>query len=369
MTQSAGRTQKNILVQFFPPPAFLTMPAVGIDISDKTIKFLELGRKQGAYTLTSFGDVDLADGAVLAGEIKDEAKLVAGLCEVAERVRPVFVRASLPEQKAYFFTTEVPARATHAQIIQTLEFELEEHVPLSPDKAVVDYDRLGQENQESENVSVGVTAYPRSTVEAYTEAFRKAGFSPLSFEIEAHAIERAVVPAGELGTFMVVDLGETRTGISIVSRGMLAFTSTLDNAGADITSIFKEELSLEKRDIAHAKNTIGLVGTKEHPNFGRRLADVVNKLGEEMKRHQVYWETHTKKEGGDTQPIEEVILCGGNANMKGLPGYLERMLGVPVRRGNVWENVFSLREHVPQIPYEVSLSYATAIGLALRGSN
>ena len=64
--------------------------------------------------------------------------------------------------------------------------------------------------------------------------------------------------------------------------------------------------------------------------------------------------------------INSIILCGGSSNLKGLPSYFSETLGVPCVRGNVWENVFSLKDTVPPIDRRHSLGYATAIGLGLK---
>lgn len=363
-----ARSHNSGIMQSFPPPAFLIMPAVGVDVSDKSIKFLQFERTRAGCKLSVFGDVDLKEGVVVDGEIKDSKLLIEALKVVKERSNANFARASLPEQKAYFFTTKIPADASHEQIMKILEFELEEHVPLSPGEAIVDYDRVIGDIEEKE-IGVGVTVYPRATVTKYTDAFIQAGLFPLSLEIEAHATERSIIPKGDLGTMMAIDLGETGTGLSIVSKGMLAFTSTLDMAGATLTKIFVEELSLAEGDVAHAKNTIGITINEEHAILTKKLLSVVDILVEEIKRHRVYWETHEGEGGTKNSLIDEVLLCGGNANIKGLPEYIEHALAIPTRRANVWQNAFSIEEVVPHMSYEVSLSYSTAVGLALRNDN
>ena len=111
------------------------------------------------------------------------------------------------------------------------------------------------------------------------------------------------------------------------------------------------------------------MGISDNSSFTKRITEAAEKLGEEIKRHYKYWEERESQDGSKKEAIERVILCGGNANVKGLPEHLERELGISVERANVWRNVFSLDEVVPSMPYEVSLSYATVVGLALRCVN
>jgi len=92
-----SNVQENLIMRFFPPPAFLTMPSVGVDISDRSIKFLEFERVKDTYKLGAFGDVSLEKDAVVGGEIKNEEGLIDGLKDIRGKVKPMFVRASLPE--------------------------------------------------------------------------------------------------------------------------------------------------------------------------------------------------------------------------------------------------------------------------------
>lgn len=350
--------------RFFPPPTFLTMPAAGIDVSDTSIKFVEFNHAGHVKELLHWGEECLPDGAVVGGEIRNGEAVTKALKALRERVATHFVRASLPEQEAYFFRTPVAKKATHQEIVSTLEFQLEQHVPLSPAQAIIEYERIPADVYKDE-VVVGVTVYPRVTVGAYSSAFTAAGLFPLSYELEAQAIIRSVLPRDEKETVLILDFGENSVGLSIVSHGALHFTSTLDIAGKDITQAIMSRFDLKKEEVAEVKNAIGLVSA-EHPKLAQQMQSCISKLSREVKRHVTFWNTRERNEMESDSDIEQVIICGGNANLNGLPEYLEGELDVPVARANVWINAFSFKEMIPEMQREISLSYATAIGLALR---
>jgi Tfp pilus assembly PilM family ATPase len=75
---------------------------------------------------------------------------------------------------------------------------------------------------------------------------------------------------------------------------------------------------------------------------------------------------HEKKDQlGGFPAIDTIYLCGGHSNLIGLDEYLSASLKLKVVQVNPWRNCFSLDKHIPQINKEVSMSYVTAIGLAL----
>ena len=62
------------------------------------------------------------------------------------------------------------------------------------------------------------------------------------------------------------------------------------------------------------------------------------------------------------------MLCGGGANLRGLPEFSTQALKVQVEVGNPWRNILSSdTKELPTISFQESLGYSTVLGLALRG--
>lgn len=349
----------------FPPPQLLSMPAVGLDISDSSLKFVAFEQGLGGVRLKRWGKRELPRGALTGGKIQDVNVLTKALIDFRAQHNFTFAHVSLPEQQAYFFQTEVPRDLKASRIRQVLEFKLESNVPLPPSDAIFDYDILTGARG-SEHVAVGVTVYPTDAVEKLTIALCQAGILPLSFEIEAQAIERAVIPTYDDSVHMVIDFGETRTGIAIVRDSMLVFTSTLEVRGRELTRAIMDDLKIDAEAAEVFKNESGIVRNSGNAGLSAHLMHTVTLLKEEIERHYVYWESRSHDEKNQKGALQSIILCGGNANLAGLPEYLTESLQLPVERANVWRNVFSFDEKVPEIDFAHSLSFATAIGLALR---
>src|SRR3989339_1013427 len=91
----------------FPAPEYLTMPAVGIDISDYAIKHVALGRRKGGIELQTYGKVDLPLDAIERGEIKDPETIVKLLARIKEDSHMEFAHLALPEEHAYLFQMTV----------------------------------------------------------------------------------------------------------------------------------------------------------------------------------------------------------------------------------------------------------------------
>ena len=351
----------------FPAPQFMSFPCVGVDISDTSLKYIQFEREHTHDThlsLTAWGDIDVPTGVVERGNVHDVEKLTAVLSEMKKKSGATYVNVSLPEEHAYLFETTLPLNTLTKDIRGLLEFRLEENVPLSPRDAYFDYAIVG-EDHENRMLRIAVSVYAQSTINSYYEACTKAELIPLAFEIEAQAIARATVPQTLEGTYMIVDFGKTRMGVGIVHHGTLMYTSTIEIAGTQMSADMRGILGdLAEDELTKIKNTKGLIRTKGNEAIADILAKYADAIVDELSIRMHYW--HTRDIDREAREIEKVIVCGGSANLLGLPEYLTDKLSVETERAQVWVNALSLEEEVPPITRRYSYGYATAIGLALR---
>lgn len=351
----------------FPPPRYITLPSVGVDISDTSLKYIQFEREHVHDTylaLTAWGDIDIPAGIVERGNVHDVAKLTAVLREMKARTKAQFVRVSLPEERAYLFETSIDRNISRKDIRGLLEFKLEENVPLSPRDAYFDYDVVGSDTANNAH-RIAVAVYARDTINNYYDACTAAELTPVSFEIEAQAIARASVDTHLSGTYMIVDFGKTRMGVGIVHRGALMYTSTIDISGQQMSIELRKVLGdLPESQLTEIKNTKGIVQTKDNEAVHAALSGITASIADELSVRIHYW--HTRDIDRGERQIKKVILCGGSANLLGLPEFLTTSLGVPTERAQVWQNAFSLNTFVPPITRKYSYGYATAIGLALK---
>ncbi len=353
----------NRFFNLFPPPRFLEMPAAGVDISDRSIRFAELKHGKGAFVLGRFGEKFIPPGIVVGGEIRKQEELRKILTDLRKELDFVYVRVSLPEQLGYSLKIKIP-KVARKDIYESIELQLQEYVPVSPEEAVFDYELVtcGRAAEEL-FYEVGLSVMPQKIIQSYVSLFEYTGLIPLSFEFEAHAIARSLVRDGDCGTFLLLDIGATRTGLAIVSSGVITFTSTINVGGYSLTESVAKALSISFKEAERRKEERGLLDGKEDILYQVLLARL-SVLRDEISKHYTYARTHENiiGKGG---AVERIIICGGEANVPGLPNYLATTLETEIEIANPWVNINSLIEYVPEIPSNHALRYATALGLAL----
>jgi len=226
---------KKWCIDAFPPPRFVMMPSVALDISPNSIKYLSGTHAAVGYIPQTFREVFLPENTIVNGVVQDYDAFVSALREIHIENGKVFAFVSLPESALYLYTAELKGSGGYAAIRQQIEFSFNEHVPLSLQDAVYDFDIV--ETTRS-GVLVSVTVAPREVITVYTRAFDEVGFMVRAIELEAHAIARSVSPVYKTPKVsMIVDVGHNRTGIIVAKNSVPIFSTTVPGGVDNVSHI------------------------------------------------------------------------------------------------------------------------------------
>ena len=350
----------------------LKTEAFGLDISDFSLKIAKLKKRKKRINLVSFGEEKIPTGIIEQGEVKNE-KALAEIIKQAlkkvkgEKLKTNYCISSLPEEKSFLDLFQIPLMSEE-EIKEAVRFEIENHIPLSLDEVYFDFEKVQPVFDKIKYQEVLIAVVPKKIVESYTQALKRAGLQPRALEIECLAIVRALIKKGKVtGPLLIIDFGESRTTFSIYSGKSLRFTSTTLFSSQKLTEFLSKKLALSQKEAEELKKREGLIGEKR---ISQVLIDNLNKLVQDIKNYLQYYRSHESKDQilHNGKQLEKIILCGGGANLKGLVNFLHSRLKIEVELGNPWVNILQepLKE-VPNLPFEKSLGYTTALGLALRG--
>lgn len=343
------------------PPAYMALPLSGIDVSTSGVKAVRLEETTHGLMLASYVEMRLPTGAFTDGEIVDHAAVIQALSEAADSAGISAANVALPESKSYLFETEVPGHS-RAEWRTAVEQHLDEFVPLPPEETLFDFVDVGQ-NEREETVVVG-TGIARRIVDDTLSIFDQAGIGVCALEGETFASARALLPFHDDSTVLIIDVGKTTTKLSIISRGIPRFATTITIGGHALTLAVQKYFGVTESEARKVKAERGIVATPGNEEYLAAMLSTVSVIRDEIARHLDYWQKHAVL--GQKDPVTRALLAGGNASVRGLPEYLESALGIPVAASDVFTNFAPRELWIPSIDYTQSLAYATAIGLALR---
>lgn len=352
---------RNSINKFFPTPSFLELPSFGLDISDESLKYMQLISKDGELKVGKYGERKIPPGIIESGKIVDAKKLEEILTLLRKEEGVKSVRVSILENQIYLFKLKLEKNGLKS-IREAIELSLEEHIPIPAPEAIFDYDFISEDDK---SVELQVAAIPVDVIDEYLSVFQNCDILVNSFELEAQAIARAIVKKGDLDTYMIVDFGENRTGIFIVSQGIVMFTSTLDIGGVTLNNMIQKNFQVTFEEANKMKKQYGLQRNAVNKELFSVLLNSVSILRDEIVKHFIYWNTHKDEDDKNNPLIKKIILCGGDSNLIGLSDYFSVSVKTEVEMANVWCNIVNTEEKIPEIVFKQALSFAAAIGLAL----
>jgi len=361
---------KERLLKWVDP--FLRLPVVGLDISDSTIKYLKFTSRGGKINFDFFGEIELPEGLIKDGEIKNES----GLAQVLEiwlekegrKVLSNFVAASLPEEKSFLRLIQLP-KIKREEVSGAVRWEIEANIPLAPEELAYDYEIVEPPENTLDHIDVVITAFPKTVVESYLRVLKEAGLRVSALELESQALVRSTIAESQQKeTVVLADIGRGRTSFIIVGGPTILFTDTISLGGRDLEKNIAQTVGASPRQAASLKEKIGLNKIAEEGKVYKALLPAVSLLAEELKKVIVYYRNHATHTHAGPKVIGKILLLGGDANLLGLDTFLSSYLKIPVELADPFASVKSrLKTSIPPIPKNQALKFSTASGLALRG--
>lgn len=350
----------------------LKQKAFGLDISDLSLKIANLKRKGNGFSLISFAERAIPKGVINDGEIKDEnslAKIIKeGIKNIkGQNLKTKYVICSLPEEKSYVRVIPMP-KMQEEEVAGAVRFEAENHIPVPIGDVYLDSQVIQPLGNYLDHLDILIAAIPKKIVDPYISSLKKAGLLPQALEIESSAIARTLIKK-EVSPFpvLLIDLGATRTSFIIFSGTSLKFTSSIPISSQKFTEVISKTLKINLTEAEKLKLNYGLKkNNKEGELVFEALKPALIDLTEQIKSHLSYYQSHAEHEHlpSNIKEVKEILLCGGGANLKGLPEFLLKELKIKTEMTDPWVNI--LRGE-PEMPLSKSLAFTTALGLALRG--
>lgn len=299
------------------PPQYLELSLSGIDLGTGGVRAVRLAEGAHGLTLANHFETALPPGAFTDGEIIDHEMVAEALLRVGEATGISSVYVSLPESKSHLFETT------------------RDNAP-------------EQEGFIDDIISV----------------FTRAKIEVRGLESEVVAAARAVLPQGDESTVLIIDIGKTTTKLSIVTARTPRLTKSIPVGGHVLTLAVQKYFGVTEIEARKVKAEHGITASPGEEEYLATMLRVVSLIREEIANLLMQWRGRMAHEGS-RELVTHAYVVGGSAAMRGLPEYLESALQMPVTSGDIFINLASRDTWVPTLDYSESLSYTTALGLAL----
>lgn len=302
------------------------MRILGIDIGSTTIKAVEIE--------TSFSRYEIVDYYEKKIQATDETPIwtIQALINSLPK-SPQRIAIAVPSRKTTFRTLDVPTRDKKA-VLAAVQFELEDELPFSIDKAHFAYSVV---SSGAPPVKVFVQTTMRESIEEQLQMLFAAGVDPELLTSESWAIRglhqklAPDLPTDE--NYLLVDCGESRTVFHALYNGNPVVNREVVWGGKNLTQALAQKYGMSPQQAEQSKLDHGFILTQD-----QRAGATTEQIELSDTLYQPFldliWEVRQAEfafKSATGQKLTKIYVTGGASLLPGFARTIEEAIGTPVR--------------------------------------
>jgi len=350
---------------------------IGIDVGDVAVRAAQLQRSGESYIVTHLGSWAIPTEAIPNDEDSMTADRIATwLGQMGFRKRSCVMGLSSPDVELH--AMELPHAVNEAQTRQAARWEVERLMSFEEGTATTDYWPIPEGSQMTSS-AIGVAASPTS-FDALRPICDGARLRCVRLDATACALARFGSfyrgPVSDTDVWGILDLGSRQSRLTICVSGVPILVRSFNNGGGKWTDLVSSALSISTDAAERHKCDHGICANNQRrsgdrPKEGEQVGEMIfNALRDELGGMVAELERSYKYaiRCFGNRPCGPLLLVGGGAGTKNLPGMLREKLGIEVIVPSVegaGENCkldFSQVKRRMKVPLA---EYASAIGLSI----
>ncbi len=337
---------------------------IGLDIGSRSIKAAEVVETKKGRTLKNFSTIDIEPGIIEEGAIKDPEAVSAAVRELfkASKLKEQNVAISVGGYSVIVKKINVKTM-TEDELHETIHFEAEQYIPFDISDVNLDFQILGESEQNPNQMSVILVAAKKEMVNEYVSLIQMAGLNACIIDVDAFALQNIFEfnYAPEEENVALIDIGASKTSLNLLKGNSSVFMRDVSlgcgqinekiSSFVDCSLAEAEEIKLsEQSDKVSAEDLKGIVSS------------VVTDWCSEIKRALDFFYSSYPED-----QIKRIVLSGGGANIKEFRKLLAEETATAVEIINPFGN-FSVDNRSLDDSYleQIAPQAAICMGIAIR---
>jgi type IV pilus assembly protein PilM len=259
----------------------------------------------------------------------------------------------------------VVPQMTEDELLESIEWHAEEHIPFEIADVSLDYQVTGSQ---PDALQVLLAACKRDKIANVKQAIQLAGKQPAIIDIDAFALQNCYEvnyqpAAGQV--IALLNIGASTMNINILNGTRSVFTRDVSVGGNQYTGLLQKELSLTFDQAEAVKRGMPPPEAAEGHAIEPILETVSDILAMEVQKTMDFY--RATAEDGEAA-VQKILISGGGSKLPGFIEYLANRFEMPVEVFDPFRRIkVDTKRFDPDYMREVVPEMAVAVGLALRG--
>jgi type IV pilus assembly protein PilM len=337
---------------------------VGLDIGSRTIKVAESSETKKGLGLKKFGITDISSGVIEDGVIKDMEGASDAIKDLLKenKITDQNVATSIGGYSVIVKKITVQTM-TEAQLQDQIQFEAEQYIPFDISDVNLDFQILGEVDNNPGQMNVLLVAAKKEMVQDYIDLIQMAGLNPCVVDVDAFALQNVFeLNYGAIQeNIALIDIGASKTSLNILKDNASVFMRDVSLGCAQINQriVSLVDCSMEEAEKIKRSEQSDLISAEDLREI---TSSVVSDWCNEIRRAlDFFYSTYPEDQ------IKRIVLSGGGANivefrdLLGVETSAEVQTINPFSSFNVDEGSFD-----PNYMQNIAPQAAICLGLSIR---
>jgi type IV pilus assembly protein PilM len=340
----------------------------GLDITTSSIKLIELVPQGRGYRVECYAAEPSPPNSITEKSIVDADAVGEAVRRAVKRAgtKATEVAIAISGDAAITKVIQMPRQLNDNDMEAQVEIQADQYIPFPMEEVSFDFQVIGESPSDPDMVDVLLVATRTENVDQRRAAVEAAGMKAHVVDVEPFALENACtllthqMPDGGMDhQIAVVDFGASSTTFSVLQDLRVVYNRDFNFGGQQLTEEIMRIYGLSLEDAGRAKKEGGLPS-----NYQPEVLDpFVDDMTQQVSRSLQFF---LASGGGREQP-DEILVCGGCANIPGVADLIASKVGIPTEVGDpLGQMKVSSRARTQGVESDAT-ALLTACGLALRG--
>lgn len=297
--------------------------AVGLDIGSHAVKICEYGGGGEMPVLHKLGSARLPEGAVEDGVLQDAGAVGAVVKALMANLKIKSKDVAISMSGYSVIVKKITLAAmSDAELDEHIRNEAEQYIPFDIDDVYLDYQMVTSPGDDDQ-VDIMLVAAKKDVMDSYLAMLTDIGLRAVVVDVDAFALENAFDLAGlDKTNTALIDIGATKISINIIVDGASILARDVVMGSAEITRSIATRLGVEAEEAEGIKVGLRPPADDQRGELEEIFVDACSQWILEIKKAlDFYASTHS-------DPIDQIVISGGAAKIKGLTTFLEKETGI-----------------------------------------
>ncbi len=340
---------------------------LGLDITTSSVKLIELVRSGGSYRVETYSAEPTPANAISEKTIVDIDAVGGAIRRAVKRSgsRTKDCAVAISGDAAITKIIQMPSSFSENELEGQVELQADQYIPFPMEEVSYDFEVIGPSDKDPEMLDVLLVATRSENVEQRQQAVEAAGLTACVVDVEAFALENAcellrhqMPDGGDNHAVAVVDFGASSTTFSVLDNLRVVYTRDFAFGGQQLTEEIMRTYGLSLQEAGRAKKEGGLPSNYEPEVLDSFIDDMTQQVSRSL---QFYLAS-----GGGREPPDQILICGGCANIPGVAEVIASRVNIPTSVGDPLGRMKIASKAKSQGVSKDATALLTACGLALR---